>query len=283
MPEFTEFPIPRKDVEDLTSQQQEDVRVALGLPAVTQAEAEAGTEPESRTFSPLRVRQAVFASGRDPSYRAVFPCPVSGVTGAATLTQSDLGAAISGASGTASTAWLRWMSSSASVDAVIGAKGIALRPGFNRVGMLTCAYTATAFTDTAAVWQLGYGFRNTSTGSSLSFESADTLWAVGFRALNNVMFAAIRRPDESVDYYDLGAGALGNYATIELAVTWDGLGAVAWMWRRDGAWQVGHTIGDGPNGVDQSMNNQNVIASYYSRSDEGNFAARLGSVRLFLA
>ena len=58
MPEFTEFPIPRKDVEDLTSQQQEDVRVALGLPAATQAEAEAGTEPESRTFSPLRVRQA---------------------------------------------------------------------------------------------------------------------------------------------------------------------------------------------------------------------------------
>ena len=84
MPEFTEFPIPRKDVEDLTSQQQEDVRAAIGAipdaptdgkpyarqdgdwaevnpltPAVTQAEAEAGTEPESRTFSPLRVRQAV--------------------------------------------------------------------------------------------------------------------------------------------------------------------------------------------------------------------------------
>ena len=84
MPEFTEFPIPRKDVEDLTSQQQEDVRAAIGAvpdaPAdgkpyarqdgdwaevdpmpdeVTAAEALAGTEPESRTFSPLRVRQAI--------------------------------------------------------------------------------------------------------------------------------------------------------------------------------------------------------------------------------
>ena len=67
MPEFTEFPIPRKDVEDLTSQQQEDVRAALGLPAATQAEAEAGTEPASRTFSPLRVRQAIQRRAYNPN------------------------------------------------------------------------------------------------------------------------------------------------------------------------------------------------------------------------
>lgn len=63
MSEFTEFPIPRKDVSELSAGEQASVLAGLGIPPASQAEAEAGTETDLRSFSPARIAEAIAALG----------------------------------------------------------------------------------------------------------------------------------------------------------------------------------------------------------------------------
>ena len=225
MPEFTEFPIPRKDVEDLTSQQQEDVRVALGLPAATQAEALAGTEPESRTFSPAL---AWFAGAAI----STIQYPTTGVTaitaGSGSVTEQRTSTRASTGSTADSKALVRFASAVAIYGAIPGNGDINIS-AFRRRGAIAANMYFPTTSASAATRGLSVGHNLDATdidktaGSRIGWE---------IRGTNNT--PALWRINNN-DYADIVGDSLGSgVRSGRFILTWDGAGNIA-LYRYTGA------------------------------------------------
>ena len=249
MPEFTEFPIPRKDVEDLTSQQQEDVRVALGLPAATQAEAEAGTVSASRTFSPLRVRQAsmrvaFLESARLQQFQLPYQANSTTNTGSASVTVGTTGVRLSSGVTANSNTCLRWGGTLPWGLYSDPRSGNTYKWPFDQLGGVGINLVRSGTSgETAGQFDFGVGWSNSELVGDPQGASASSNLA-GFQIRNRRVFAFVIKSG-TIEYIDTNFD-MPDALVQRIVMEWDGTGNFTWLRLAASGWSVLATTSNGP-------------------------------------